>query len=140
MVQPAVFSAQDNRTNMGLQVSWASASLDSPLQFTFWLERFLMAVTMKENFNPEIMLEDQKDIREKPPPRLETPRNGEDANPKAARYLRDISTRDRVVLENEERSARAPGVVNNIYYNEVQKKLVSRLFLSLKTEGKKRFL
>ena len=140
MVQPAVFSAQDNRTNMGLQVSWASASLDSPLQFKFWLERFLMAVTMKENFNPEIMLEDQKDIREEPPPRLETPRNGEDANPRAARYFRDISTRDRVVLENEERSARAPGVVNNIYYNEVQKKLVSRLFLSLKTEGKKRFL
>ena len=44
------------------------------------------------------------------------------------------------MLENEERRTRGPRVGHNFFYNEVQKKLVSRLFLSLGTEGKKRFL
>ena len=45
------------------------------------------------------------------------------------------------MLENEERRARGPMVGHNVsYYNEVQKKLESRLFLSLETEGKQRFL
>ena len=45
-----------------------------------------------------------------------------------------------MTLENEERSARGPRVDHNIYYNEVQKKLVSRLFLSFGTEENKKFL
>ena len=44
------------------------------------------------------------------------------------------------MLENEERRTRDPMVGHNVFYNEVQKKLVSRLFLSLGTEGKKQFL
>ena len=44
------------------------------------------------------------------------------------------------MLENEERRTRGPTVGHKVYYNEVQKKLVSRLFLSLGTEGKKKFL
>ena len=44
------------------------------------------------------------------------------------------------MLENEERRTRGPKVGHNIYNNEVQKKLVSRLFFSLGTEGKRRFL
>ena len=57
MAQPAGFSVQDNRTDMGIPVFWASANLD-PWQFKIWLEQFLMAFTVKENVNPEIMLED----------------------------------------------------------------------------------
>ena len=48
--------------------------------------------------------------------------------------------RDRVAEENEERRERGPKVGHNIYYNEVQKRLASRLFLALGTEGKKRFV
>ena len=36
-----------------------------------------MAVTVKENVEPEVMLEEPKDILELPAPRPETPREGE---------------------------------------------------------------
>ena len=86
------------------------------------------------------MLEDPKDISVEPPPRPETPREGKDEAATTVRNLRDKLARDRVMLENEERRTRGPRVVQKVYYNEVQKKLVSRLLLSLGTEGKKRFL
>ena len=140
MAQPAGFAAQDNRTDMGIPVFWASANLDPPWQFKIWFEQFLMTVTVKENVNPEIILEEPKDILEEPPPRPETPREGETEAATIARNLRDKLARDRVLLENEERRTRGPGVGHNVFYNEVQKKLVSRLFLSLGTDGKKRFL
>ena len=140
MAQPAGFAAQDNRTDMGIPVFWASANLDPPWQFKIWFEQFLMAVTVKENVNPEIILEEPKDILEEPPPRPETPRDGENEDARNARILRDKLAIDRVVVENEERKTRGPRVGHNVFYNEVQKKLVSRLFLSLGTEGKKRFL
>ena len=140
MAQPAGFAAQDNRTDMGIPVFWASANLDPPWQFKIWFEQFLMAVTVKENVNPEIILEEPKDILEEPPPRPETPRDGENEDARNARILRDKLAMDRVVLENEKRKTRGPRVGHNVFYNEVQKKLVSRLFLFLGTEGKKRFL
>ena len=94
-----------------------------------------MAVTVKENVKPEVMLEEPKDVIEEPPPRAETPREGEIEAATTARNLKDKLAIDRVMLKKEERRTRG----HNAFYNEVQKKLVSRLFLSLGTEGKKRF-
>ena len=137
--QPAGFAAQDDRTDMGIPVLWASVNLDPPWQFKIWFEQFLMAVSVKENVNPKVMLEEPKDILEEPPPRPETPREGETEAATTARNLRDKLARDRVMLENEERRKRGPRVGHNVFYNEVLKKLLFRLFLSLGTEGKKRF-
>ena len=139
MTQPAGFAAQDNRTDMEIPVFWASANIDPPWQFEIWLEQFLMSVTVKENVHPEHMLEEPKDILEEHPPRPETPRDGENEDAARARYLRDKLARDRVILENEERRTRSPKVGHNVFYNVVQKKLVSRLFLFLGTEGKNNF-
>ena len=72
MAQPAGFAAQDNRRDKGILVFWASANLDHPWQFKIWFEQFLIAVTVKENVNPEVMLKEPKDILEDPPPRPET--------------------------------------------------------------------
>ena len=44
------------------------------------------------------------------------------------------------MLENEERRERGPKVGHNVFYNEVQKRIVSRLFLAIGTEGKKRLV
>ena len=96
-----------------------------------------MAVTVKENVNPEVLLEDPKPVIEEPEPRAETPRLGEDAAATAAREEWDRLLRDRVAAEKEEKRERGPKVGHNIYYNEVQKSLVSRLFLAFGTEGKK---
>ena len=140
MAQSAGFFAQDNRTDIGIPVYWTTANSDPPWNFKVWLDQFLMAVTVKENVNPDVMLEDPKPVLEEPEPRPETPRDGESAAATAAREARDRLLRDRVAAENEERRERGPKVGHNIYYNEVQKRLVSRLFLAFGTEGKKRFV
>ena len=91
---------------------------------------------MKENVSPEIILEDPKGKVEELEPRPETPRTSDDANAVAAHEARDTMMRDRMATENEERRERGPKVGHNIYYNEVQKGLVSRLFLALEDEEK----
>ena len=114
MAQPAGFAAQDNRTDMGIPVFWASANLDPPWQFKIWFEQFRMAVTVKQYVNPEVILEAPKDILEKPPPRPETPRKGETEAATTARNLRDKLASDRVMLQNEERRTRGPRVIKRI--------------------------
>ena len=98
-----------------------------------------MAVTVQENVNPEVLLEELHPVIEEPEPRPETPRTGEDAAATAAREARDRLLRDRLAAENEERRERGPKVGHDIYYKEVQKRLVSRLFIALGTEGKHNF-
>ena len=53
-----------------------------------------MAVTVKENVNPEVILEDPKPVLEEPEPRPETPRDGENAAATAAREARNRLLRD----------------------------------------------
>ena len=59
-----------------------------------------MAVTVKENVNPEVILEDPKPVLEEPEPRPETPREGENTAATAAREARDRLLGDRVAAEN----------------------------------------
>ena len=84
-----------------------------------------MAVTVKENTKSENMLKDPKGILEEPPPRPETPREGGNEAAITARKVRDKLARDRVMLENEEKTIRGPRVGYNVFYNELQKKVVS---------------
>ena len=73
MAQPAGFFAQDTRTDIGIPVYWTTANSDPPWNFKVWFDQFLMTVTVKENVNPEVMLEDPKPVLEEPEPRPETP-------------------------------------------------------------------
>ena len=140
MAQPAGFMAQDNRTDMGIPVFSTSASSDPPWNFKIWLDQFMLAVTVKESVNPDILLEEPKEVIEEPMPRPETPGEQETVQATTDREARDRLRRDRVILDNEERRARGPKVGHNVFYNEVQKRLTSRLFLALGTEGKKKFV
>ena len=79
-------------------------------------------------------------VIEEPMPRPETPRANEDAQAIADREARDRLLRDKVVLENEEKRERGPKVGHNVFYNEVQKRIASRVFFALGTKGKKRFV
>ena len=74
MAQPAGFMSQDNRTDMGNPVFWTTAHSDPPWNFKIWLDQFLLAVTVKENVNPELLLEEQREALIEPLPRPETPR------------------------------------------------------------------
>ena len=66
-------------------------------------------------------------------PRPETPGEAESAQAVTDREARDRLRRDKVILENQERRERGPKVGHNVFYNEVQKRLMSRLLLALGT-------
>ena len=102
MAQPAGFMTQDNRTDMGIPVFWTSASSDPPWNFKIWLDQFTLAVTVKENVNPEIILEEPKEVVDEPMPRPETPGEAETALAVTDRELRDRLRRDKVILKNQE--------------------------------------
>ena len=95
-----------------------------------------MAVTLKENVIPEIILEEPKPVIEEPEPRREDA-VGEDAVATAVRETRDRLAKDRVEAEKAERKERGPKVGQNIFNNKIQKK---RLFLALGTKGKNGFV
>ena len=137
MAQSAGFMSQDNRTDIGIPVFWTTANSDPPWNFKIWLDQFLLAVTVKESVNPELSLDEPREILFEPLPRSETPREQDNAQAIAEREARDKLARDKFLLENEERRARGPKVGHNVYYNEVQKRVASRLFLALGTEGKR---
>ena len=109
MAQPAGFMAQDNRTDMGIPVFWTSASSGPPWNFKVTLDQFMLAVTVEENVNPEIILEDPKEVVVEPMPRPETPEDAESAQAVTDRETRDRKRRDKVILENQERREREIG-------------------------------
>ena len=69
MAQPAGFMSQDNRTDMGIPVFWTTANSDPPWNFKIWLYQFLLAVTVKESVNPELLLEEPRETLFEPLPR-----------------------------------------------------------------------
>ena len=133
MAQPAGFAAQDNRSDMGIPVFWASANLDPPWQFKIWFEQFLMAVTVKENVNPEIILEEPKDILEEPPPRPVTPRDGENEDARNARILRD-----KLAMDNEERKTRGPRVGHKCFLQRSTKEIGVQIIFVFGYRGKEK--
>ena len=66
MAQSAGFMAQDNSTDMGIPVFWTSASSEPPWNFEILFNQFMQAVTVKENVNLEIMLEEPKKVVDEP--------------------------------------------------------------------------
>ena len=64
----------------------------------------------------------------------------EDAAAIANRIARNEAAVRRVVEMNEERRAKGPRVAPGVYYYEVEQRIKSRLFFSLGSEGRKRFL
>ena len=74
--------------------------------------------------NPELLLEESKEVLLEPLPRPETPREHESAQAIAEREARNQLARDEILLENDERRARGPKIGHNVYYNEVQKRVI----------------
>ena len=64
----------------------------------------------------------------------------EDAAAIANRIARNEAAVRRVAEMNEERRAKGPRVAPGVFYYEVEQRIKSRLFFSLSSEGRKRFL
>ena len=125
MAQPAGLLAYDNRTEMAIPVFWTTANLDPPRQIKMWLEQFLMAVTVKENINPEIMLEEPKDKRH----------SGKTTS-KTRNTTRNCENSQKLRTKREEHVSQ--GLVTICTITRYRRSF--RLLLSLGTEGKKRLL
>ena len=88
----------NNRTDMGTPVFWTTASSDPPWNFKIWFDQFVMAVTVKENVDPEELLEDTEPVIEEPASRREIPRTGENVTAVAKGEARERMARDKVQL------------------------------------------
>ena len=117
--------AQDDRTDMGIPVFWTSASSDPPWNFKILLDQFMLAVTVKESVNLEILLEEPKEVIDEPMPRPETPGENETAQAVTDREARDRLRRDKVILENEELRERGPKVGHNVFIRSSKATYVS---------------
>ena len=104
---------------MGTPIIWTTANSDPPWNFKLWFDQFFMAVTVKENVNPELLLEDPKPVIEEREPRPQTSQVGNDTVAIAFREARDRLRKDKVALKNEERRERGSKIGHNIYYNEI---------------------
>ena len=82
---------------MRIPVFWISANSDPPWNFETWSDQFLIAVTVKENVDPEVLLEEPRAELEEPLPNPEPPRENEDAQAVAEREARNRLARDKVL-------------------------------------------
>ena len=72
LAQPAGFFMYQNRTDKRRLVFWTTADSDQPKQFSVLSEKFLMAVTVNKNSNPDLLMEDPKYVLKEHPPRTKS--------------------------------------------------------------------
>ena len=72
MAQPAGFFMYENRTDNRRLVFWTTAYSDQARQFNILSENFLTAVTVSKSSNPDLLMEDPKDVLEEFPPRTKS--------------------------------------------------------------------
>ena len=99
-----------------------------------------MAITLRERCDPRELLKPPGVVHDDPVPKPEAVEADEDAVAIANRIARKDAAARRVAEMNEERRAKGPRVAPGVYFYEVEQRIKSRLFFSLGSEGRKRFL
>ena len=89
-----------------------------------------LAVGLKDNIDPNVLLADPAEIIDEPPPKPETVGTGEDAAEVNARVLRDQAAVQRVKELNLERWRKGPRIRQNWFYHEAEARLKFWLFFS----------
>ena len=94
----------------------------------------------KEKFDPRELLKPPGIVHDDPAPKPEAVGIDEDAAAIVNRIARNDAAAPRVEEMNEERRAKGPIVAPGVSFYEVEQRVKSRLFFSLGSEGRKRFL
>ena len=140
MAQPAVSSSEDRTELIGVLSFWGKPSAEPPYPREVWIGQFFLAVSLKENCEPNILLTELAAVHDDPPPRPEPIPNSETTEEADSRTARNEAALRKTSEANEERRKKGPKIIPNVYYQEADARIKSRLFFALGNEGKKRFL
>ena len=102
--------------------------------------QFTLVITLRERCDPRELLKPPGIVHDDPVPKTEAVGPDEDAAAIANRIARNEAAARRVAEMNEERRAKGPRVAPGVFFYEVEQRIKSRLFFSLGSEGRKRFL
>ena len=140
MAQPAVSSSEDRTELLGVPSFWGKPSAEPPYPWEVWIGQFFLAVTLKENCDPNILLTGPAAVHDDPPPRTEPIPNSETTEEVDSRTARNEASLRKTNEANEERRKKGPKISPNVYYHEADARIKSRLFFALGNKGKERFL
>ena len=140
MAQPAVPVSDDRTDLLGVPVFWHKPTADPPTSWDSWIGQFNLAITLRERCDPRELLKLPCVVHDDPIPKPEAVGIDEEAVAIANRIARNDAAARRVAEMNEERRAKGPRVAQGVYFYEVEQRIKSRLFFSLGSEGRKRFL
>ena len=140
MAQPAVPVSDDRNDLLGVSVFWHKPTADPPTSWDSWIGQFNLAITLRERCDSRELLKTPGVVHDNSIPKPEAVGIDEDAVAIANRISRNAAAARRVAEMNEERRAKGPRVAPGVYFYEVEQRIKSRLFFSLGSEGRKRFL
>ena len=66
MAQPAVSSSEDRTELLGVPSFWGKPSAEPPYPWEVWIGQFFLAVSFKENCDPNILLTDPAEVHDDP--------------------------------------------------------------------------
>ena len=138
--QPAIPVSDDRTDLLRVTVFWHKPTADPPSSWDSWIGQFSLAITLREICDPRELLKPPGVVRNDPVPKPEAVGMDEDAAAIANRIARNEAAVRRVAEMNEERRIKGPRVAPGVHYYEVEQRIKSRLFFSLGSEGRKRFL
>ena len=64
MAQPAVSSSKDRTELLGVPSFWGKPPAEPPYPWEVWIGQFFLAVSLKENCDPNILLSDPATVHE----------------------------------------------------------------------------
>ena len=137
MAQSSSSSEPDAGT--GIPPFWPKNKINPPLEWTQWSDHFFLTSDLKEKCNTRTLLTEPDPVIEEPHPKPEVPGNSETQEDQAARFLRDDANRKKIDAQNCEARRKGPRVAHNVYYHDLENSMRARIYLSLGTEGLRRF-
>ena len=126
-------------TGTGVKPFWPIGAVNPPLEWEKWINQFFMISDLKEKCSTRTLLNPPDAVVPEPAPAPELPRTGESDPDRAARESRNMANILKNQALNEEMKRKGPKLAHNIYYHEAENNVRARLYLSLGTEGKKKF-
>ena len=132
-------SSQEPDPGTGITPFWPKNKINPPLEWELWADQFFLTSDLKERCASRTLLQPPNPVIEEPLPQPEVPWSSETTEQEGQRMLRDDANRKKIEALNAEARRKGPRVAHNVFYHELENSMRARLYLSLGTEGVRRF-